>query len=248
VNTLQQHEIAESSHRILNAFTDEKLMLLGEVCRLQPGQQQLDLASGKGEMLCRWAEHFGIGGLGVDISDVFVPAARARASELGVGDRVRFEQADASTFVAEPAAYDVVSCIGATWIGDGVGGTIELMRPALRPGGLLLVGEPYWHDEPPAEAVEALGLPDDDFTTLVGTLDRFGAAGTELVEMVLADGDSWDRYAAAQWWNVREWLQANPDHRDAAEMRGYLERARRKHLTWQRRWLGWGVFVLRDNS
>ena len=110
VNTLQQHEISESSHRILNAFTDEKLMLLGEICRLRPGQQQLDLASGKGEMLCRWAERFGTGGLGVDISDVFVPAARARATELGVDDRVRFVHADASTFVAEPAAYDVVSC------------------------------------------------------------------------------------------------------------------------------------------
>jgi hypothetical protein len=246
VNTLQQHEISESSHRILNAFTDEKLMLLGEICRLRPGQQQLDLASGKGEMLCRWAQHFGTGGLGVDISDVFVPAAKARAAELGVDDRVRFEHADASTFVAEPATYDVVSCIGATWIGDGVGGTIDLMRPALRPGGLLLVGEPFWQDGRPDEAVDVLGRASDDFTSLVGTLDRFEAAGTELVEMVLSDGDSWDRYAASQWWNVREWLLANPAHPDAAEMRDYLERARRKHLQWQRRWLGWGVFVLRD--
>jgi len=41
--SLRQHEIAEASHRILNPFTEEKLLLLGEVCRLRAGQRQLDL-------------------------------------------------------------------------------------------------------------------------------------------------------------------------------------------------------------
>ena len=35
--SLRFHEIAEGDHRILNPFTHDKLMLLGEVCRLQPG-------------------------------------------------------------------------------------------------------------------------------------------------------------------------------------------------------------------
>lgn len=77
--TLRFHEIAEANHRILNPFTDEKLMLLGEVCRLEAGQRQLDLACGKGEMLCRWAQRFGIEGVGVDLSEVFLAAAQARA-------------------------------------------------------------------------------------------------------------------------------------------------------------------------
>src|SRR4051812_28210942 len=80
MNLLEQHEIAESSHRILNPFTEEKLMLLGEVCRLRPGMRHLDLASGKGELLCRWSATYGIEGLGVDISSVFVSAARERAA------------------------------------------------------------------------------------------------------------------------------------------------------------------------
>jgi SAM-dependent methyltransferase len=242
---LRQHEISEADHRILNPFTEEKLMLLGEVCRLRAGQRQLDLACGKGEMLCRWADRFGIGGLGVDISDVFLTAARARATELGVADRVRFERADAGRFDAEPGSYDVVSCIGATWIGGGVVGTIGLMRRPLRPDGLLLVGEPYWTEEPPVEAYAALAGGSGDFTSLAGTMDRFEAAGTQLVEMVLADGDSWDRYAAGQWWTVERWLRANGEHPDAPAMRDFLDNARRSHLTFGRRYLGWGVFVLR---
>jgi SAM-dependent methyltransferase len=244
--SLRHHEIAESRHRILNPISEQKLMLLGEVCRLQEGQRQLDLACGKGEMLARWAERYGTGGVGVDLSEVFLTAARLRAAELGVAERVAFERGDAGAYRAQPAAFDVVSCLGATWIGGGLAGTIELMRPALRPGGLMLVGEPYWTEPAPEEAYEATGFGPDEFTSLVGTLDRFEAAGTELVEMVLADGDSWDRYVAEQWFAISDWLRAvPPDHRDAADMREFLEHSRRTHLEYQRRYVGWGVFVLR---
>ncbi|WP_335982288.1 MULTISPECIES: methyltransferase domain-containing protein [Streptomycetaceae] len=244
--SLRHHEIAESGHRILNPITEEKLMLLGEICRLREGQRQLDLACGKGEMLARWAERYGTGGVGVDLSEVFLTAARLRAAELGVAERLDFVRGDAGAYEAEPAAYDVVSCIGATWIGGGLGGTIELLRPALRPGGLMLIGEPYLTEPAPEEALEAMGFGPEEFTSLVGTSERFEAAGTELVEMVLADGDSWDRYVAEQWFAISDWLRAvPPDHRDAADMREFLAHSRRTHLEYQRRYLGWGVFVLR---
>ncbi|MFG1807233.1 SAM-dependent methyltransferase [Streptomyces sp. NPDC049040] len=247
--SLRHHEIAESRHRILNPITEEKLMLLGEICRLEPGQRQLDLACGKGEMLTRWAQRYGIGGVGVDLSEVFLTAARERAAELGVAERVGFERGDAGAYRAEAAAFDVVSCIGATWIGGGLAGTIELLRPALRPGGLMLIGEPYWTRPAPEEALEAIGAEADDFTSLVGTLDRFTAAGMELVEMVLADGDSWDRYAAAQWSTISDWLRDAPaGHPDAADMRDFLDHSRRTHLAWNREYLGWGVFVLRADA
>jgi SAM-dependent methyltransferase len=243
--SLRFHEIAESGHRILNPFTEEKLALLGEVARLRHGMRLLDLCCGKGEMLCSWSLEHGIEGTGVDISEVFLDAAHERAVELGVAGRVRFERGDAGAYRAEPDSFDVVSCLGATWIGGGVEGTVKLMLPALKEDGILLVGEPYWTEEPPAGACEAFGFGPDDFASLAGTFDRFEAAGTEVLEMVLADGDSWDRYAASQWWTVSDWLRANPGDPDAAEMRGFLERARRSHIEYGRRYLGWGVFVLR---
>lgn len=246
MDVLRQHEIAESSHRILNPFDDERLLLLGEVCRLVPGQRLLDLACGKGELLGRWAQKFGITGLGVDISTVFLAAARERAGELGVLDRVEFVAGDASTYVAEPGTYDVVSCLGATWIGDGPAGTVELMRPALRPGGLLLVGEPYWIAGPPPGSIDLGAHTREEYGTLDETMDRLTSTGTELVEMVLADADCWDRYTAAQWWNVRSWLDDHPDDPDAAAMRTQLDVRRRDYLSWRRRSLGWGVFVLRS--
>ena len=174
----------------------------------------LDLASGSGEMLCTWARDHGIAGTGVDISTHFVASAQERAAELGVGERVRFVHGDASTYVAA-TPVDVAACIGATWIGNGVAGTIALLERSLLPGGLMLIGEPFWRMDPPDQAtVEACHASSkEDYHDLPGLVALFGELGWDLVEMVLADEDSWDRYVAAQWFSVRAWLDANPGRR-----------------------------------
>lgn len=244
--SLELHEIAETHHRILDPFTNEKLMLLGEVCRLRPGMTMLDLACGKGETLCRWAQQWGITGVGVDISRVFIPAAKARAQELGVSDKVTFVEADAGTYPQDDHEFDIVSCMGATWIGGGLIGTLELTKKAIKGrDSLILVGEPYWIEPPPPEAAQALGIANEDYTSLIGTLDRIETTGLELVEMVLADQDSWDRYAASQWRTISDWLRENPHHRLAPEMRTWVADGRRSYLQYGRRYLGWGVFVTR---
>src|SRR5437763_1816821 len=104
----RRHTIRETSHRILNPFTPEKLATLGDALFLPPGARVLDLASGKGELLCTWA-----------------------------------------------------------------------------------------------------------------------------------------RYAAAQWRNVRAWLDANPGDELAAEVRDELDSAPLRYVTWRRPYLGWGVLALR---
>jgi SAM-dependent methyltransferase len=243
--SLRYHEIAEANHRILNPFTEEKLMLLGEICQLKAGMRQLDLCCGKAEMLSQWARRYGIEGIGVDISTVFLSAARQRVQELGVFDKVTFVQGNAAQYQAQPHYFDVVSCIGATWIGNGLVGTLALMKPALKEGGLLLVGEPYWIDPPPQEAYAALEVSEGDFVSLDGMLERFEQAGIELVEMVLANHDSWDRYVAAQWMTLDQWLHDNPDDPEAPTIRVWNERNKRAYLQFERRYFGWGVFVLR---
>jgi ubiquinone/menaquinone biosynthesis C-methylase UbiE len=243
--SLRFHEIAETYHRILNPFSEEQLILLGEICRLHPDFRLLDLACGKGEMLCRWVQLYGVSGVGVDISSVFLDAARKRASELGVIERLTFVQGDAAIYPQATHDFDVVSCIGATWIGDGLDGTIELMKPALKPGGLLLVGEPFWIDMPPEDAYAAMSVDKEDYVSLDGTLDRFKSAGLQLVEMVLANHDGWDRYEAPQWMAVDDFIRANPDDPDAAALGEWISSNRRAYLKYGRRYFGWGVFVLR---
>lgn len=237
--------IRESSHRIHNPFTADKLAVLGEALRLVPGTRVLDLASGSGEMLCTWARDHGVTGTGVDLSTVFVEKARARAVDLGVADRVEFVHGDASGYVADEPV-DLAACVGATWIGGGVAGTVDLLDRSLRAGGLMLIGEPYWRREPPdAVTVEACEASNKaDFRMLADLIEQFGQLGYHVVEMVLADQDSWDRYQAAQWFNLRRWLDENPDDELAAEVQTELVAGPARYARYLREYLGWGVFAL----
>lgn len=237
--------ICESAHRIHNPFTPEKLATLGAALRLEPGMWVLDLGSGSGEMLCTWARDYGIYGLGLDLSQLFSKQAQLRAAELGVAERVEFIHCDAAGYVAE-TKVDVAACVGATWIGGGVAGTIELLAKSLRANGIMLIGEPYWLRLPPTEDV-ARGCSAgaiSDFLSLPELVASFGDLGYDVVEMVLADQEGWDRYEAAKWLTMRRWLEANPDDDFAEEVRALLTSEPKRHVAYTREYLGWGVFAL----
>ncbi len=237
--------ITESAHRIHNPFTPEKLATLGEALRLEPGTRVLDLGSGSGEMLCVWARDYGVVGTGIDMSQLFSEQAKRRAEELNVADRVEFIHDDAAGYVAD-TKVGVAACLGATWIGGGVAGTIELLAKSLRSGGIILIGEPYWLKLPPTEEVakgcQASSIA--DFLLLPELLASFADLGYDVVEMVLADQNGWERYEAAKWLTMRRWLQVNPDDDFAKEVRAQLNTEPGRYAAYTREYLGWGVFAL----
>ncbi len=242
---LRIFSIRESRHRVHNPLTERQLADFGAALDLPAGTRILDLACGSGELLSTWARDHQVTGLGVDLNPDFIAVARARADELGVGDAVLFVEADASGYVADEPV-DVAACVGATWIGGGVPGTLDLLSRSLKPGGMMLVGEPYWRAVPTSPDILAgCGVQSaEDYLTLPGLLASFGAQGYDVVEMTCATEESWDRYQAAQWLTMRRWADAHPDHELHDEVRRLLATEPQQYAGCARAHFGWGVFAL----
>lgn len=242
------YDLCAADLRMLSPITDDQLAQLGRLCGLRSGQKVLDVACGKGELLCQWARLFGVLATGVDISDVFVSAARTRAAALGVAGATRFEVMDAATFVTEEETrtrYAVASCIGGCRYLGGLGSCVSALRDCIEPHGLIAVGEPYWIQPPPDEAYEAIQTPVGEYTSLVGTLDRLENAGLEAIDMIVADTQAYDRVWVPQWRVMNDWLDANPDDPDAEGLREILDGTRRAYLAWGRAYFGFVTFVCR---
>jgi hypothetical protein len=239
-------EIAEANHRLQHPFTVDKIQLLGKVAGIAPRMNHLDLSCGNGELLVQWAAQFNIYGVGIDTSEQFIQQAQQRADDSDVLQYLTFVVDDPLQYPSEWHEFDVVSALGGDMLAVALPERLNLLKMTLRDhSSLIILGDSYWVEPPSAEAIALWGVSSDLFYTLPDLLTAFEEVGAELVEMVIADRDDWDRYESQQWMAVSTWLNANPTDPDSAELRQWMARNRRNYLTYARRYLGWGAFVLR---
>lgn len=83
------------------------------VCRklgLEPGMRLLDVGCGWGGMLLHAAEHYGVSGVGVTLSNAQEELARKRVAEAGLEGRVEIRRQDYRDIADGP--FDAISSIG----------------------------------------------------------------------------------------------------------------------------------------
>jgi SAM-dependent methyltransferase len=232
--------VAERDHELQNPISEEKLLLLGKRLRLGSESRVLDIASGRGGPALLLAREFGCRVEGIEIAPEFHAAALERAQASGLGERVSFRLGDASQEKLEPDAYDVALCLGASFVWGSLAGTLDALEPVVRPGGHVVVGEPYLRALPVPEDYEEGRGP---YTTLEGTVTIVDSGALRTVAVIASSEDDWDRYETLHWRAVEEWLAENPDDPDATDIGGRHERYKRDYLRYGRDYLGWAVFV-----
>ena len=232
--------VAEAKHELQNPTSVEKLVLLGERLGLGPDSRVLDVASGRGGPAVLLAQKFGCTVRGIEIAPEFHAAALERATTAGVADRVSFELGDASQATLEPESYDAALCLGASFVFGSLVDTVDALAPAVRYGGYVAVGEPFWRRLPLPEDYEDRR---DPWTTLEGTVVVFETSGLSVVSVIASSEDDWDRYETLHWRSVEQWLAANAGDPDAAEIRARHEREKRTYLRHGRELLGWAIFL-----
>jgi SAM-dependent methyltransferase len=231
--------MVERDHEIQDPTSPEKIRLLGEYLRLTADSQVLDMGCGKAGPAVVLAEAFGCRILGVELREAFAAEARARVKERSLEALIDVRTADAASFDCEPDCYDVAMAIGTCFIWGHIGLAARALAPAVKRGGSLALGEPYWRSEPPE------GVDREPFVSLPETVSRLESAGVRLTGIIAADQDDWDRYESLHWRAVEEWLAANPAHPDAAAIRDRHRASLAAYLAHQRPLLGWAILVAR---
>ena len=235
------YAVIESRHEFQNPTSADKIRLLGRYLALTADAHVLDVAAGRAGPALVLAEMFGCRLTCVERADEFVAGARERVEQAGLADRIEVVHGDAREFPLEPERYDAALCLGASFVWDGLAGTLAALAPAVRPGGFVAVGEPYWRTWPlPAGFEPEAG---DDFATLPETVARVEASGLEAVAVIASSHDDWDRYESLHWSTLDEWLRENPRDPRAGEFRELGRYHRERYLRWTRELLGWAILV-----
>ncbi len=234
------HAVAEADHELQNPTSAEKIRLLGERLRLGPTSRVLDVACGKAEPALVLASTFGCRVLGVERAPEFVAEARRRLAAAGLEALAEVVEADGRDHPLESEGFDAALCLGASFVWDDLAGTLAALVPATRPGGHVVVGEPFWRTWPLPDGIDDLG-----YVPLRETVARFEAAGLALVTLIASSDDDWDTYESLHWRALEDWLAAHPGDPDAPAIRERHERARDEYLRYQRELLGWAIFAAR---
>jgi SAM-dependent methyltransferase len=228
------YAIAERDHDIQNPTSPDKVRLMGDWIGLGPESRVLDVACGKCGPALVLASAFDCRLTGVERASEFVAAARERVSAAELEELIEVVESDARDFALEPESWDAALCLGATFVWDDLDGTLATLVPAVRPGGHVVVGEPYWRRSPP------VGTDTMGYVSLSETSAKVERHGVTLVGLISSSTDEWDHYESLHWRAVEDWLLENDDD----EIRSANEEHKRRYLA-RRDAFGWAMFVAR---
>jgi SAM-dependent methyltransferase len=239
-------DITHREHVLLDPMSVEKFEELIALLRLRPGARVLEVAAGKGEFIIRLAERYDIEGTGIDLSPYHVADALAKQKERVPEARLTFLELDGAEYKAEePESFDLAACIGASWIYGGHRATLQALKGMAAPGGWVIVGEPYWRQEPAAEHLEAIGEERGAYGTHAENARVGQELGLELVYTLVSNQDDWDKYEGLQWYAASAWALEHPQDPDVEEVLKRVREGRRNYLRWGRETFGWAVYAFK---
>ena len=249
MNRWKFFDITHREHLICNPTTTRKLDELIALLRLGPGARVLDIATGKAEFLIRLAEKYGVEGVGVDLSPYCVSDAKEKQRRRVPDADLTFLEMDGADYAADaPESFDLVACVGASWIYGGHRGTLEALREMAAPGAWAVVGEPYWRQEPSKAFLEAMGEDRTAYGMHHENAEVGRELGLELVYTLVSSQDDWDRYEGLQWYAAVAWAAGHPNDPDVDEVLERVRKGRETYLRWGRETLGWAIYVFKNGG
>ncbi len=239
--------ITHIDHTVMNPMSLAKTGELIDRLHLPDSGRVLDVACGKAEFLCLVAEQYEVAGTGLDLSPITIEEARRNVAARGLKERIELLHLDGAKYeLGKEVMLDLASCIGASWIYNGHKGTLEALGRMVQPGGLVLVGEPFWRTEPDPDYLTLTGQTADLCETHMSNVQTGVDLGLSLLFTVVSNEDDWDRYEGLQWQAAERYAAAHPDDPDVEQLLQTSNENRDAYLRWGRDCLGWAMYLFRQ--
>ena len=249
MDTWRFYDITHRDHVVCNPSSVERFNEVIGLLDLPPRPRVLDIASGKGEFLLRMAARWGgpdgrdFQAVALDLSPFVIRDLREAASRRVPAAQIESLVLNGAAYSAEPASFDLAVCLGASWTFGGHRQTLRALAAAVKPGGKVLIGDPFWKHEPDPEYLVSEAVRRDDFDTHAANVEAGVAEGLVPWLALVSSDDEWDRYESLQWRAVARHAAAEPDDPDLPEVVGRIEEERRAYLRWGRHTLGFGLYM-----
>jgi cyclopropane-fatty-acyl-phospholipid synthase len=166
----------------LEAAQEHKLELICRKLRLAPAERLLDVGCGWGSLLLHAAEHYGVRGVGITLSEQQAALARERVLEAGLAGQIEIRIADYREVRDGP--YDKIASVGMVeHVGAAqLGAYAQTIARLLRPGGLVLNhGIAQLFSTPAGEKslIQRYVFPDGELPPLAHVVGALQGAGLE---------------------------------------------------------------------
>ena len=243
------YDITHREHVLCNPMNLEKFEQLIALFRLKPGARVLEIATGKGEFIIQLAEQYHISGLGIDLSPYHIADAQKKHQKRVPDAQLNFLEMNGADYVPEKSkSFDLLACIGASWIYGGHQGTLKALTKMAARESWIVVGEPYWRQEPEEDYLKAIGQERSSFGTHYENVEVGQEHGLELVYTLVSSQDDWDMYEGLNWYAAEEWASAHPDDPDVEVVLKRVRESKNTYLRWGRETLGWAIYVFKKGG
>lgn len=226
-----------------NPLSSAKIEAVLELLNLATTARVLDIASGKGELLLRLVELYGVEALGVDLASPFIAEAQAQATARIPHKRLFLLEQDATKLQVEAESLDLVSCLGGCDILGGFRPTLQQVKSWVKPGGYILLGDGYWKQEPLPEYLATFGGSRDECMTHAQNIAAGPAEGLNPLYACVCNDDEWDRYEWLHLRNVELYARKHPEDPDTPELLKRVRAWRDTYIHWGRDTLGFGLYL-----
>ena len=248
---MNQAKYSAISHRdlsICNPLSEAKIEQAIQLLAMRPTERAIDFGAGKGEFLIRLIERYGASATAVELENSQISELPGLLQKRISPEKVSVVLKDAKRYIVEDlgSPYDVGICVGSTHALGGYGKTLDALQQAVKPKGLLLIGDLYWKKSPSPEFLEFLGGNETDQGTHEGNILEAEKRGLVPLWSCVTSEDDFDTYEWRTSKAIEDYVNEHPDDPDREDLLERVQHWRHATLKWGRDTWGFGLYLFRN--